>query len=249
MLCSSSRLGHQFHQHSVDALGMDERHLAGRTDPPAARSSISSAPAAGGVGQRALGGRSPRRRHGACPGPRFSRNRPTGVSGPSGAQQLDADVADVHRCRLDSLLRHRLAVLEGRPQQPLVGADGGVEVGHGMPDMMDGERVHCARMLRDFHAQGAHMEFLDKLKVAGDGRGVDRRREDAGDGQDRTAADAAANTQGRGEGRADRLRPQRRTRCTTRTGWPSGRASWPERPRRSPICAARSTRRSPRSPS
>src|ERR1700682_2710558 len=44
-------------------------------------------------------------------------------------QQLDPAHPDAHRRRLDALVGHRVAVLDPRAEQPLVGGDGLVEVG------------------------------------------------------------------------------------------------------------------------
>src|SRR5262245_10752747 len=57
-------------------------------------------------------------------------------------EQLDPAVADAHRCRLDALVDHRLAVLDAGGEQPLVGGDGVVEVVDRNPDVVNAERLH-----------------------------------------------------------------------------------------------------------
>ena len=127
-------------------------------------------------------------------------------------QQLDAAVAEQHRGRLHTLIGHRLAVLEHAPQQLLVVGDGGVEVVDGMPDMMDRLRAHCARILvghiRKRAANGGCMGFLDKIKQQATDVATTVVEKTQRHGQDGSAADAAAQPQGRGEGGAGR--PRRR---------------------------------------
>ena len=79
-------------------------------------SSISRTPAAAQALERRRRCRPPGRRRGACPAPRLARNLPTGVSAPSGCEQLDVVLADVEQHGLDALLLDDLAVHE-RPSR------------------------------------------------------------------------------------------------------------------------------------
>lgn len=60
-------------------------------------------------------------------------------------EQLDTVVTHPHRGGSHPLLLHRLAMLERRPEQPLVGLDRAVEVLHGHSEMVDCARIHLAR--------------------------------------------------------------------------------------------------------
>ena len=51
--------------------------------------------------------------------------------------ELEAALADEHRCRFDTLLAERLAVLEPCVEKPLVGRNSLVEIGHRNAEMMD----------------------------------------------------------------------------------------------------------------
>lgn len=51
--------------------------------------------------------------------------------------ELDATLSDEHRGRVDALLLERLPMLESRAEEPLVGRNGLVEVGHRDTEMMD----------------------------------------------------------------------------------------------------------------
>ena len=76
---------------------------AGRTCPRRGCSSISWAPSARSRASSAATS-STSKATWCMPGPRFARNLPTGVSGPSGREQLDPAVADAQRRRLDALV-------------------------------------------------------------------------------------------------------------------------------------------------
>lgn len=58
------------------------------------------------------------------------------------AQELDTTSADSHRGGLDTLVGHRLALLELGSEDALVRVDGLVEVDHCNPQMMDPLRLH-----------------------------------------------------------------------------------------------------------
>ena len=72
------------------------------------------------------------------PSPLRSRNFPIAESGLSADEQLDARVADADHRLLDALLRVGLAVHEREAERAAVELDGGVEVAHGEPDVVDG---------------------------------------------------------------------------------------------------------------
>jgi hypothetical protein len=57
-------------------------------------------------------------------------------------EQLDPALADPERRGLDALVRDGLPVLDARAEQPLVGADGLVEVLDGDAEVMDPPRLH-----------------------------------------------------------------------------------------------------------
>ncbi len=59
-------------------------------------------------------------------------------------EQLDAVLSDPQRGGLDALIRHGLAVLEQRTEEPLVGRNRLVEVGDRDAQMMDSPRLHAA---------------------------------------------------------------------------------------------------------
>src|SRR3954466_8114632 len=136
---------HEFHQHAVHAVRVDERHA--QPEQAHARLLVDQLGAAGGgVGQRLLDIADPKRHvvHAGSAVEQELADRGVVTQRP---QQLDAAVAQQHGCRLHSLIGHRLAVLEHAPQQLLVVRDGGVEVVDSMPDMMDRLCAHCARIL------------------------------------------------------------------------------------------------------
>jgi hypothetical protein len=56
---------------------------------------------------------------------------------PCRRDELDPSVADQHRRGLDALLTQRLAMLETRVEELLVGCDRLVEIGHGHAEMVD----------------------------------------------------------------------------------------------------------------
>src|SRR6188508_3288671 len=62
-------------------------------------------------------------------------------------QQLDPARAHAQRGRLDALVGHRLAMLDARPEEALVGRDGAVEVVDGDAQVMNAMRLHAAAML------------------------------------------------------------------------------------------------------
>src|SRR5215475_3919432 len=62
-------------------------------------------------------------------------------------EQLDTAGADTQRGGLDTLVAHRLAVLEVRTEQALVGGDGSVEIVDGHAQVMNPVRLHAAAML------------------------------------------------------------------------------------------------------
>ena len=70
------------------------------------------------------------------PGPRFARNRPTGVSAPSGRQELDPPGAGTQRDGVDTLLLEAVAMLDLRLEQPRIRLDGCVEIGDRDPDVV-----------------------------------------------------------------------------------------------------------------
>ena len=136
-----------------------------RPNSPDARLARRSAPPPPAGRPRALPRCRPRgRRRGACPGPRFSRNRPTGVSAPRAPKKLDPRAADAHRDGLHALLRHRLAMLHRCPEQPLVGAHGGVQVVNSVTDMMDEPGLHGPGIVGDARDEEVQVSFFDKLK-------------------------------------------------------------------------------------
>ena len=88
------------------------------------------------------------------PGPRLARKRPTGVSSPVGAEQLDPARADEDGGRLDALLGHGVAVLERRAEEPPVRLDRLVEIGHGEADVVDAPERHAAIATRPIVGAG-----------------------------------------------------------------------------------------------
>src|SRR6476661_142676 len=136
---------HEFHQHAVHAVRMDERHA--QPEQPYTRLLVDQLGAGGGgIGQRPLDVVDPQRHvvHAGAAVLQELADRGVVTQRP---QQLNASVTEQHRRRLHALVGHRLAVLEHTPQQLLVVGDGGVEVVDGMPDMMDRLCAHCARIL------------------------------------------------------------------------------------------------------
>ena len=71
------------------------------------------------------------------PGPRFARNRPTGVSGPSGRSSSIRLSPTRSGCRLDALVLDALAVLEAGAEELLVDEQRRVEIGDRDPDVMN----------------------------------------------------------------------------------------------------------------
>ena len=107
------------------------------------------------------------------PGPRRARKRPTGVSSPGRRDELDAAVADQHRCSLDALLAKRLAMLEPCVEELLVRRDRLVEIGHGDAEMVDPAHAGDATRAGSVaHGQSAH---------GADGLGRVRLRHDVGE--------------------------------------------------------------------
>lgn len=61
-----------------------------------------------------------------------------------GLEQLDPAVADEQRDRLNALLLERVAMLDRRPEQPLVGCDRVVEALDRDAEMMDAADAHAS---------------------------------------------------------------------------------------------------------
>src|SRR6185437_10128258 len=136
---------HEFHQHAVHAVRMDERHA--QPEQAHARLLVYQLGAGGGgIGQGLVDVVDPQRHvvHAGTAVEQELADRGVVTQRP---QQLDATIAQQHRCRLHPLVGHRLSVLEHAPQQLLVVGDGGVEIVDSMPDMMDRLCAHCARIL------------------------------------------------------------------------------------------------------
>src|SRR3954470_9062289 len=153
---------HQLHQHALHAVWVDERHPQPEEADPRR-----------GVDQLGSGiGRSAKRRADVVhpqgdvvhPRPAVGEELSHRRIGAERPKQLDAAAAEQDRGRLDALLWHRLPVLERAAEQLAVGSDGGIEVLHGVPDMMDLLRAHCARILVGNVFGGYSMGFLDKIK-------------------------------------------------------------------------------------
>ena len=187
-------------------------------------SSISSAPAGGGVAKRRADVVDTEGdvMH---PRPAADHEAADGRVGAERPEELDTGAPDPQRDRLDSLRGHRLAVLRHGTKKPFIRVHGGLEVDDGVPDMMDVTGPHRARILRDCNPQGGIDGVSRQDQAAGDRRGLDRRREDAGDREGRAAPDAASQPEGRGEGGARRLRPPGlRASSRRRAGRALGRA-------------------------
>jgi len=75
-------------------------------------------------------------------GPALRQEPPHGRVGAERGEQLDATRADTKRRRLDALLGDRLAMLETGAEEPLVGRDRLVEVGHRDAEVVDAARRH-----------------------------------------------------------------------------------------------------------
>ena len=67
---------------------------------------------------------------------------------PERLEQLDAALADTDGGRPDSLISYRRAVLDQRPEQPLVGLERRVEVLDRDPEMVDTPRLHASDAIR-----------------------------------------------------------------------------------------------------
>src|SRR6476619_179287 len=97
---------HEFHQHAVHAVRMDERHT--QPEQPHARLLVAQLGAGGGgIGQRLLDVVDPQRHvvHAGASVLQELADRGVVTQRP---QQLDAAVAQQHGCRLHSLIGHRL---------------------------------------------------------------------------------------------------------------------------------------------
>ena len=157
----------------------------------------------GELAQRRRRHRRPRARRGACPGPRRARNRPTGVSSPVGARSSIRPVADEQRGRLDALLRERVAVLDLRAEETLVGLDRPVEVGDGDAEMVDSAQRHARDAIRE----------ADVASSVAHGKSAHRRR------SSRTSATPALRPRAaprarRGRASPSRAAPRQRGRAT-----------------------------------
>src|SRR6476619_3815973 len=136
---------HEFHQHAVHAVRVDERNA--QPEQAHARLLVDQLGAGGGgIGQGLLDIIDAQRHvvHAGAAVQQELADRGVVTQRP---QQLDAALAPQPRGRLHALIGHGFAVLEHTPQQLLVVGDGEVEVVDRMPDMMDALRAHCARIL------------------------------------------------------------------------------------------------------
>src|SRR3954447_7212625 len=135
-----SAICHQLGQDAMDGVGVDERYLQAEEPRPRLR-----------VDQLDAGGREPLElaaqvvdavgdvvHAGAAPGEEAADRRVVAER----AEQLDAPRADAERCRLDTLLIDRRAVLDLAAEQLSVGTDRLVEIRDGDAHVVDLARRH-----------------------------------------------------------------------------------------------------------
>src|SRR5918995_30427 len=136
----SSANAHQFRQHAVGRVGVDEGDL--ETEEALARLRVDQLGAADGeLGQRAsdvvdLVGDVVHSR--AAIREELADRRVLAER----REQLDAALADPHRDGLDALLGDRVAVLDAGAEEALVGGDGLVQILDGDAEMVDSARAH-----------------------------------------------------------------------------------------------------------